>query len=213
LARLYPVAPLWDAARLWRRGRLGLGGRLVVEEKLDGVLVVGYDGGVYTGSGRRAPGWVLRGLEEAGADVAGASRGGRLVYVELYGACVRGETGLWRRYRGCFRAAFLDAARAPAHAGPVWEAAWAARAVGHPERLGYAEAAGLEQPRRVELELSRGAPPEALVDLLGLYPGSEGVVVKLYRDMGHRLPPEYGAKARGELAVKLRWEWFAERWR
>lgn len=212
MARLYTVLPLWEAERLWRRRRLRLGPVLLVEEKLDGVLAVGYDGRVYTGSGRRAPVWLLRGLEEAGADLAAASRGGRLVYAEVYGRCVPGETRAHRRDRLCYRAAFLDAGRAPSYAGGVHEAAAAARLMQHPERLGAGEEAGLEQPRRLLIRPG-GAPPSALVDLLGLYPDREGVVVKLYRSLGHRLPPDYGGKLRGSLAVKLRWEWFASRWR
>jgi hypothetical protein len=215
MARLYTVVPLWEAERLWRRRRLGLdAGGLVVEEKLDGVLAVGYGGAVYTGSGRRAPGWLLHALEEAGADLAAASRGGRLVYAEVYGRCVPGETGVHRREERCYRAAFLDAGVAPAHAAGVGEAAALARMVQHPERLEVAEAYGLEQPRRAILG-AWAAPrePRGLVDLLALYPGREGVVVKLYQSMGHRLPPDHGARLRGLLAVKLRWEWFARRWR
>jgi len=214
VARLYTVVTLWEAERLARRRRLEVSGALVVEEKLDGILLVAYDGRLYTGSGRRAPPRLRRGLEEAGAgDAVEASRGGKLVYIELYGRCVPGETGLHRSYPGpCHRAAFLDAAVAPAHAGPVTEAAALARLVQHPERLGYAEGAGLEKPRGLVLDAGR-LSPGGLLDLLALYPGAEGVVVKLYRGMGHRLPPDYGAKLRGGLAVKMRWEWFAERWR
>ncbi len=214
MARLYTVIPLWEAERLARRGRLTVDGSIVVEEKLDGVLLVAYDGRLYTGSGRRAPARLARGLEETGAgDAVEASRGGRLIYIELYGRCVPGETGLHRSYPGpCHRAAFLDAARAPGYAGPVEEAAAVARLVQHPERLGYAEAAGLEEPRRIVLE-ARRARPSDLLGLLALYPGSEGAVVKLYRSMGHRLPPDHGAKLRGGLAIKMRWEWFAQQWR
>ncbi len=214
MARLYTVVPLWEAERLARRRRLAISGSIVVEEKLDGVLLVAYDGRLYTGSGRRAPQRLLRGLEEAGAgDALEASRGGRLIYIEFYGRCVPGETGLHRSYPGpCHRAAFLDAARAPSHAGPVGEAAAVARLVQHPERLGYAEAAGLEEPRGLVLEAA-GTRPGDLLSLLALYPGAEGAVVKLYSSMGHRLPPDHGAKLRGGLAIKMRWEWFARQWR
>lgn len=213
MARLYPVVSLWDAARLERRRRLELMGPLVVEEKLDGVLLVGYGGRVYTGSGRRAPGWMLRGIEEAGVDLAKASGGDRVVYVELYGSCVRGETSLWRSYPHCFQAAFLDAARVPAYAGSLEEAVAVARFIQHPERIAVAEEAGLGQPRRRVVRAESRVAVDVLVDLLGLYPGAEGVVVKLYRGLGHRLPPEHGAKLRGWMGVKIRWEWFAEKWR
>jgi hypothetical protein len=153
---------------------------------------------------------MLEGLEDAGADLASASRGSRVVYAELYGSCVPGETGVHRGDQ-CFRAAFLDAGVAPAHAGHVVEAARIAKFLQHPMRLEVGERAGLEIPRGVMLEARGG--PESLVDLLALFPDREGIVVKLYSSLGHRLPPDYAAKHRGLLGVKLRWEWFASRWK
>ncbi|BES80725.1 hypothetical protein [Pyrodictium abyssi] len=65
MALLHPVIRLMDYKRLVDMGRLRVQGPIVLEEKLDGYLLVVHGGRVYTGSGRRAPQWLLNALAQA----------------------------------------------------------------------------------------------------------------------------------------------------
>lgn len=192
---------LQDYERLLRRRRLWVSGPVVLEEKLDGALLVAYEGRIYTGAGRRAPGWMVRALEETGADPWGAV--GLLLYIELYGRCLT-PGGYHRGDPECYRAALVDAARPPASAGVLWEAVLQARVLEPWERLAAAEEAGMESPRAVALYAERPPEPGEMLRWLDMFPGREGYVMKLYAVHGHRLPPEHGAKLRGVLEVKVR---------
>lgn len=206
MARAYTVISLWDASRLEKRGRLRIAGEVVVEEKIDGILLVAYDGCLYTGSGRRAPRHYVKALEEAGAgDALLYSKSSKVLYMELYGKCVPGEYGIYRLSKWCYRTALLDVGVAPTHAGPVLEALSLAKIAQPTERVSYAESVGIDLPKGF---FSRLNSVLDIVKHVPMDPTSEGIVVKLYKSFGHILPPDYGAKHRGELAFKVKWVWF-----
>ena len=211
MARAYTVIPLWEALRLERRNRLGIAGEVIVEEKIDGILLVAYDGGLYTGSGRRAPRHYAKALEEAGAgDALLYSKSNKVLYMELYGKCVPGEYGIYHLSKWCYRAALLDVGVTPTHAGPILEALSLVKIAQPTERMSYAENVGIDLPKGFSLRRN------SILDIVKhvpVNPSSEGVVVKLYKSFGHILPPDYGAKYRGELAFKVKWVWFKEKWR
>ncbi len=211
MARLHPVAVPADYERLLRRRRLKPrpGAPLYLEEKLDGTLIVAYDGRLYTGSGRRPGPRLQRLLREAAVDAAEASRGGKLLYLELYGGPVAGSGEGWHSGEP-LSVALVDAARAPAHVGPVAEAALLARHVEHAEKRSLAEAIGARHPR--SLVLGHAPKPWELPRLSAAWPGREGAVLKLYAADGHRLPPDMGFKTRGILEVKLRRTWYPGAW-
>jgi hypothetical protein len=200
MARLHPVVTLPVYWGLVRSGRLRVTGEAIVEVKLDGYLAVAFDGRLYTGSGRRAPTWMVRALEEAGADYTAP---GRLLYIEVYGSCAP-PGGYHRGDKRCYRAALVDAGRPPAHASTVEEAALLARTLGPWERYDMAELLGMESPQHRVLVLDAAPEPWELAALLEDYRGYEGFILKLYSTMGHRLPPDYGAKLRGLLEVKVK---------
>ena len=201
MARLHPVVTLPVYWRLVRSGRLRVSGEAVLEVKLDGYLAVAYDGRLYTGSGRRAPGWMVKALESVGADVN--TDAGRVLFVEVYGSCAT-PGGYHRRDPHCYRAALVDAGRPPAFAGRVEEAAYLAKTLTLEERVGEAERRGLEAPPARVVILERAPEPWELREVLESYRGFEGYVLKLYSIHGHRLPPDYGAKVRGLLEVKVK---------
>ncbi|ABM81343.1 hypothetical protein [Hyperthermus butylicus] len=202
MARLHPVLTLPIYWSLVRRGRLRVSGEAIVEVKLDGYLAVVVDGRVYTGSGRRAPAWMLNALREAGADYGAASRG-RVLFVEVYGSCAT-PGGYHRSDKLCYRAALVDVGRPPAHASGVEEAALLARTLSHVDRLGLAESYSFESPAHRVVVLEEAPEPWELREMLASYRSYEGYVLKLYAEHGHKLPPDYGVKLRGLLEVKVK---------
>jgi len=206
LARVHPVFDPWFVGRLVGRGRLGLGGWVVVEEKLDGWLVVGFDGVLYWGSGRRVGGvWRRRLVEGLGLDLVEASRGGRFVLVEVYGGGVRGE-GCWHCGEP-LSAAVVGSGRARGFAGGVVEAVWLGRHDGREGRVEVGERVGAGVARGVRVPVAGWGGVGGLFGLVSLFPGREGVVVKLEAGDGHRLPPDGGARLRGLLEVKVKVSW------
>jgi len=202
VAQLHPVVRLVDYERLVKRRRLRVKGPLVLEEKLDGYLLVVYNGAFYTGLGRRAPNWILRALAGAGADPLPASRN-RLLYIEVYGRCLS-PGGFHRNDKRCYRAALVDAARPPAYAGNIEEAVLLSRTLDPLERRGIAEDTGLEHPRGAVITVDSAPRAWMLLELLEGFQDREGYVLKLYSIHGHVLPPDYGAKIRGLLEVKVK---------
>jgi hypothetical protein len=201
MARLHPVVTAGEYWRLVRRGRLAVSGEAILEVKLDGYLAVVVDGRVYTGSGRRAPSWMLEALESAGVDYQGLM--GRVLFIEVYGRCAT-PGGYHRGDRLCYRAALVDAGRPPAYVSTVEEAALLARTVEYGEKLDMAGRLGLETPQARTVLLDTPPQPWELREMLASYRGFEGYVLKLYSSQGHRLPPDYGAKLRGLLEVKVK---------
>ncbi len=201
MARLHPVITLSAYERLTRKRRLVVSGEAVLEAKLDGYLAIVYGGEVYTGSGRRAPPWMKRALSDAGIDAKAA--GSRIAFLEIYGRCAS-PGGFHRSDKRCYRAALVDALVPRAYAGGVEEAAFLARSLGLEERIGLGEAMGAEAPGARIIVLSDTPEPWELRSTLTMFRGYEGYVLKLYSEKGHVLPPDYGAKLRGLLEVKIK---------
>lgn len=201
MALLHPVIRLMDYKRLVDRGRLRVQGPIVLEEKLDGYLLVVYGDRVYTGSGRRAPQWLVNALAQAGAGLD-AALPAHLLYIEVYGRCLT-PGGFHRGDQRCYSAALVDAARLPAHAS-IRDAPFLARTLSLGERMDIAERTGLVHPGYVVLDAEGSPSPGRLLEWLEYFRGREGYVMKLYSEHGHRLPPDYGAKLRGLLEVKVK---------
>ncbi|HIQ23973.1 MAG TPA: hypothetical protein EYH50_02875 [Pyrodictium delaneyi] len=201
MALLHPVIRVMDYKRLVNRGRLRVRGLIVLEEKLDGYLLVAYGGRVYTGSGRRAPQWLINALAQAGVGLDAAPPA-HLLYIEVYGRCLS-PGGFHRGDQRCYNAALVDVARLPAYAG-IRDAPLLARTLSIRERMDIAERTGLVHPRYIVLDAEKSPSPGKLLEWLECFRGREGYVMKLYSEYGHRLPPDYGAKLRGLLEVKVK---------
>jgi hypothetical protein len=201
MAKLHPVVTLSEYWRLVRAGRLRVSGEAIVEAKLDGYLAVIVDRKVYTGSGRRAPSWMIKALESTGADYLRSD--GKVFFVEVYGRCAT-PGGYHRRDSACYRAALVDAGRPPAYASNPEEAALLAKTLEYWERLDVADRLGFETPSARRVVLDYPPEPWELREMLTYYKGLEGYVLKLYSSQGHKLPPDYGAKLRGLLEVKVK---------
>ncbi|BEP18291.1 hypothetical protein PYJP_16430 [Pyrofollis japonicus] len=200
MARLHPVVTLPVYEKLVARKRLRVQGELVLEAKLDGYLAIGFEGRFYTGSGRRAPSWMKYAFRDLGID---APRGSQVFFIEVYGSCAT-PGGYHRGDRQCYRAALVDAGRSPSFASGIEEAAFLARALDPIDKLYFAETYGLEHPVQKMIMADRAPESWELKELLNMFRSYEGYVLKLYRNMGHVLPPDYGAKIRGLLEVKVK---------
>ena len=201
MARLHPVITLSEYMRLIRKRRLVVSGEAILETKLDGYLAIVYGGKIYTGSSRRAPLWMKHALNEAGIDFEAA--GSRIAFLEIYGRCAS-PGSFHRSDKHCYRAALIDAFVPRAYAGGVEEAVFLARSLGLEERIGLGEAMGAEAPSARVVVLSGAPEPWELRSMLTMFHGYEGYVLKLYSEKGHVLPPDYGAKLRGLLEVKIK---------
>ncbi len=201
MARLHSVITLSEYRRLTGKKRLVVRGEAVLEAKLDGYLAIVYGGEVYTGSGRRAPPWMKHALSDAGIDIEAV--GPRIAFLEIYGRCAS-PGGFHRNDKRCYRAALVDAFVPRAYAGGVEEAVFLARSLGLEERIGLGETMGAEAPATRVIVLSGAPEPWELRSMLTMFHGYEGYVLKLYSEKGHVLPPDYGAKLRGLLEVKIK---------
>ena len=201
MARLHPVITLSAYEWLTRKRRLVVSGEAVLEAKLDGYLAIVYGGEVYTGSGRRAPPWMRPALSDAGIDAEAA--GSRIAFLEIYGHCAS-PGGFHRSDKRCYCAALVDALVPRAYASGVEEAVFLARSLGLEERIGLGEAMDAEASATRIIVLSDALEPWELRSMLTMFRGYEGYVLKLYSEKGHVLPPDYGAKLRGLLEVKIK---------
>ena len=203
MARLHPVVRFAELLGMAGRGELRVSGGVVVEEKVDGVLVVAFQGRLYSGSGSRLPAYIVRGLCSA-VDCHRLLRTSEAValYVEVYSAEGPPAWQPCRRCRRDWRAYLVDAYRV--RGGVLAPARLVTLDPG--ERLRLAEDLGLELPRSVEAPCRNLACVTRLaaqtVDGLRAV---EGVVVKLYASRGHTLPARM--RGLGVLEAKLyRWE-------
>ncbi len=201
MARLHPVITLPQYISLARRRRLVVQGEAVLEAKLDGYLVIAYENRLFMGSGRRAPSWVYKVLDIIGVDTS--LIGGRVAYLELYGRCLT-PGGYHRRDRHCYRAALVDASRPYSWSSGVEDTILFSQSLGLVDRLALAERIGAETPPAKTVVLHRAPSAAVLRNMLTVFNEYEGYVLKLYRDKGHVLPPDHGAKLRGLLEVKVK---------
>ncbi len=173
---------------------------VIVEPKYDGYLVVAAGGRLYNILGQPAPRWLRAAAWAAGAagKAIEMSRDGFIVYMEVFGRRLT-PNGYHRLHSRDYDAVVVDVAFVDEHGR--------ARML-PPEKA--ADAAELYGLRYVEYRYEDGdviaEPPESLAGLLTGYRGWEGYVAKIYAAHGHRLPPDYGARTLGMLAVKARWE-------
>ena len=187
-------------ARLVERRRVKPKAPVILEPKYDGVLLVADGGRLYTILGRRAPSWLRAAAWKAG--VAGKaiemSRDGFVVFIEVFGRRLT-PNGYHRRHSRDYDAVVVEVGfrglDGRVRMLPPEKAADAAELYGlRYVEYRYEEAAVIEEP------------PRSLAEALPFYRGWEGYVAKLYAAHGHTLPPDYGAKTTGLLAVKARWE-------
>lgn len=201
MARLHPVITLPVYERLLRRGRLRVHGELVLEAKLDGYLVIVYGNRLYMGSGRRAPSWVYKAMNQAGVDITGM--GSRAAFIEIYGKCLT-PNGFHKMDKYCYRAALVDAASPYSYTSSIEEIALLSRSLGLSDRIELAERIGAESPHVETIFLDYAPSPQQLREMLTVFSRYEGYVLKLYSEKGHLLPPDYGSKLRGLLEVKVK---------
>ncbi len=187
-------------ARLVKRGRIKPRNPVILEPKYDGVLLVVDRGRLYTILGRPAPPSLRAAAWLAGAagKAIEMSRDGFVVFIEVYGRRLTPH-GYHRRHNRDYDAVVVEVGFRGLD-GRV--------KMLPPEKA--ADAAELYGLRYVEYRYEEASviaePPESMAEALPLYRGWEGYVAKLYAAHGHNLPPEYGAKLAGLLAVKARWE-------
>ena len=173
---------------------------VILEPKYDGYLLVADRGRLYTILGRQAPSWLRGAAWKAG--VAGKaiemSRDGFVVFIEVYGRRLTPHCYHASHHKD-FDAVVVD----------VGFRGLDGRLVMLPPEKA-ADAAELYGLRYVEYRYEDGGviaePPVSMAEALPSYRGWEGYVAKLYAAHGHKLPPDYGAKMVGLLAVKARWE-------
>ena len=173
---------------------------VIVEPKYDGYLVVAARGRLYNIHGQPAPSWLRAAAWAAGAagKAIEMSRDGFIVYMEVFGRRLT-PGGYHRLHPRDYDAVVVDVAFVGEDGRPRMLP---------PEKA--ADAAELYGLRYVEYRYEEGSviaePPESLAGLLPAYRGWEGYVAKIYAAHGHTLPPDYGARLAGMLAVKARWE-------
>ncbi len=183
-----------------RRRRVELKGSVILEPKYDGYLVAAMGGEIYSILGRPAPKWLRAALYASGAvePVYEMMRDGFVIYLEVFGRRLT-PNGYHSRHTRDYDAVVLDVAWIDDHGRqrflPPEKAADAAELYG----LRFVEYRYEE--RDVLLD-----PPMSMAEVLRGYRGWEGYVAKLYAAHGHKLPPDYGARLRGALMVKARWE-------
>ncbi len=197
MARLHPVLRLHELGRAVARVR----GQIVLEEKIDGVLVIVYRGRLYSGSGGKPPAYIISALRDEGLleNLAEASSE-TILYIEVFSE----NPPAWIPCRNCsrrFSFYLVDAAKPP-RSMDIEQTVFRAKTLELEKRLELAEQLGLENPRIAYTEcMSLECVVEETKKALNTIGSHEGVVVKLYSSYGHILRGAF--VARGVAEAKL----------